>query len=460
MLIGVIAIETAPAATLLVLREYESEGPVTNHLLVLIGLNNIVCIIIFKIILSVFVSEAHSTLIPVLEVIVSIVIGVIIGIIISFIEKWLEKPVEILMLVIGGITLNIGIAYGVDQSIANYFPGVKFQISNLLANLFMGVALINSTTKGDTSFKALKNADLPIYAIFFVLAGASLHLHDFLESGFIIILFIILYVIGRSFGKIFGSLIGVKYAKLYPKLRNNLGFGLLTHAGVAIGLAYMIQDNLSGELGKTLSTVIFSAVVVFELTGPIFTRFAIIRSGEVKEISLSKKKYHTTKRSYQKVFVRLKHSLGFSKIKVLSKVGKIRCNDVMRSNVESILDSLPFDEVLKFASHCKYDQFPVVDNDHHFLGTISYSEIRDVLFDPEFAYLVIARDIMNEDPPIAYPNDSLKKLLVKFHTSEGDLDYLPVIDDHEPPHLIGMVTQKDVISAFRGIKQENEKKDF
>ncbi|MDH5682720.1 MAG: cation:proton antiporter, partial [Spirochaetota bacterium] len=165
ILLGIIAIATAPAATLLVLREYESEGPVTNHILVLIGLNNIVCILIFKIVFSGFISESQDFAKPMIEVIVSIGLGILVGLIISLVEKWLEKPVELLMLVLGGITINIGLAYLIHHSF-------NVQLSNLLANLFMGIALINSTTKGTASFKALKNADLPIYAIFFVLAGA------------------------------------------------------------------------------------------------------------------------------------------------------------------------------------------------------------------------------------------------------------------------------------------------
>ena len=445
ILLGIIAIATAPAATLLVLREYESEGPVTNHILVLIGLNNIICILFFKLVFSGFVSESHNFMLPLIEILVSIGLGILVGLLISLAEKWFDKPVELLMLVLGGITVNIGLAYLIQH-------GFNIELSTLLANLFMGIALINSTTKGNASFNAIRNADLPIYAIFFVLAGANLHIDTFLESGKIGFIVIMVYVAGRSFGKLFGTSFGVKFTNLQSKLKNNVGLGLLPQAGVAIGLATLLKDGLTKQdpqMAITLSTLILSAVIIFELVGPLFTRHAIIRAGEVKEISLSKKTINTAKKRYHRVLIRLRQSLGIPKWKNRHHKD-IRCKDVMRSSVEPILDSAPFDEVMQHASQSKYSQFQVVDDNNYFIGTITHNEIRDILLDPEFAHLIIARDILQEDPPVARPEDSLQRLLNLFHVLTEQPDYLPVIDDHDPPHLIGMVTQKDVIAAFSG----------
>lgn len=438
LILGAVAIATAPAATLLVLREYESQGPVTDYILVLVGLNNILCIVFFKFIFSstILVAPDYST--PFIEIGLSIGLGVLLGLILSFIEKWLEKPSETLMLVLGGVTFNIGIAY----IIGKVFPGIR--IETLLSNLFMGVAMINSSTKGSFSFKAVKNADLPLYAIFFILAGTKLHLNELLKGGALFFT----YTIGRMLGKYYGSLYGVKHFGLYEKLKNNLSLGLFPQAGVAIGLAILLKEN-DPLMGKTLATVILSSVMFYELIGPLLTKFSLVRAGEVKEISLSKKNYHKSKRNYQKVLIRLRNAIGFPKRKK-SESHVILCKDVMRSSVECIEDSAPFDEVLKFASHCKYDQFPVVDKDNHYLGSISYSEIRDILLDPQFTHLIIASDIMNEKEVIAKPDDNIKDLLFKFHSSGDDLDFLPVISDHDPPHLIGMVTQKDIIAAYHG----------
>ncbi len=445
ILFGVISIATAPAATLLVLREYESQGPLTNHILVLVGLNNIICIVVFKIMFSGFISEGHSFIMPILEVLASMLMGVIIGLIISFIEKSVEKPVELIMLATGGIAFNIGIAFIIEDII---------HISNILSILFMGITMVNSSTKGDSTFKALKEVDLPIYAIFFVLAGANLHIDEFLNGG---ILFIV-YVIGRAFGKIYGSFFGVKLSNMFKKLGNNIGYGLLPQAGVAIGLALIMKRD-DPYMGGIMSSVILSAVMVFELIGPLFTRLAVIRSGEVKEISLSKRLSHKAKYRYLRVLARLRHSLGIQKWKK-KRDKTILCKELMRSSVEAIHSDLAFDEVLKFASEYKYDQFPVIDEDNHFIGTISYQEIRDILLDIEFANLIIAQDMVDENPLVAYPSDSLKKLLMLFHDSKEELDYLPVIDEHKPPHLIGMVTQKDVIEVYRSLKDSNSLKEF
>ena len=446
LLLGIVAIATAPAATLLVLREYESEGPITNHLLVLIGLNNILCILAFKLVFSGLVSETPKFIQPLTEVMGSILLGIVTGLLLSFFEKWLEKPVEQFMLILGGICLNIGISFIMRE----WFTSIY--ISNLLANLFMGITMINSTTKGDSSFKALKNADMPIYALFFVLAGANLHIKEFLESGAVIIVFCTVYIIGRAAGKYFGTYYGILKTGLVAKLGKGMGLGLYPKAGVAIGLAILLKEGLMPQdpnMANSLSTVILSAVIVFELIGPIFTRYVISKGGEVKEISLSKKKYQSNKRRYLRVLARLRHSLGIPKWKEKFHHKDVTCEDVMRSSVEYIFEDMHFEEVISFASHCKYDHFPVVDRDHHFVGTISYSEIRDILFDDDFAELIIARDILNEDPHIARPGDSLKRLLILFHSSGDDIDFLPVVDDHDPPHLIGIVSQKDVIAAYQ-----------
>ncbi|HEO64500.1 MAG TPA: CBS domain-containing protein, partial [Spirochaetes bacterium] len=386
------------------------------------------------------VKENAHFLEPVIDVLSSIGLGIVVGLLLGFVEKWLEKSGELLLVVLSGIALNIGIAFLLDRH------GI-LHVDHLLANLFMGMTLINSSTKGEASFKAVKNVDLPIYVLFFVLAGANLHVNQLWTGG---ILFVI-YVIGRTAGKFMGSNIGVRFVGLTQKLGRNVGYGLLPQAGVAIGLAYILKSE-DPVMGDTLSIVILSSVMVFELVGPLFTRHAIVKGGEVKEISLSKRLSQSKRRSYHRVLVRLRRSLGFPRSK-RAREKKITCNDLLRSSVETIPENMPFDEVLKFASHCKYDHFPVINDDHLLVGTISYAEIRDYLLDPEFSHLVIASDIMRENPPTAYPQDSLQKLLILFHASNDDLDYLPVIDDQDMPHIIGMVTQKDVISAFRKLNK-------
>ncbi len=448
ILIGIIAIETAPAATLLVIREYESEGPLTHHVIAMIGLNSIVCLILFRVVMSGYISGTY--LLPIGEILLSAGIGFVMGLLMSLTEKWLEKSPELLMLVIGGITLTMGVTYGVETLIKTSYV-ISFHLSNLISCLFMGIVLINSTTKGDASFRALKNADLPVYALFFVLAGANLHLDILISSGLIFIFIVLIYVLGRSSGKILGSIIAVRVVNLFGKLKSLLGFALLTHAGVAIGLAYVLKSSL-GEDGLVMSNIIFSAVMLFEIMGPLFTKYALTKSGEVKEISLSANRFFITKRRYQKVIIRLQHSLGIQKWR-MKHHKEILCRDVMRTSVEAILDTVPFDEVLQFAAECKYDHFPVINKDHEFVGSISYSEIRDILLDEEFVYLIIARDIMKEYSLVTKPDDTLETVLNKFHTSGEDLDYIPVIDHDDPPHLIGMVTQKDVISAFRRAKR-------
>ncbi len=440
ILLGVIATSTGPSAVLLVLREYESVGPITRYILVLLALNDIIAILLFKLITSSFIMQHRQFYHPFIDIILSVSIGVGMGILLSYIEKWLNKHGEVLMLVMGGITLNIGIAYLIGKA----FPTIY--LSNLLINLFMGITLINSTTKDDFSFKALKNVDLPIYAVFFVIAGASLHVDQLFKGGILIVI----YIIGRSFGTIYGAYFGVRFTNLFKELGNNIGLGLIPQAGVTIGLALILKREDS-TMGETLSTIILASVVVFEVVGPLFTRYAIIRGGEVREIVISKNNNIYFMKRFQEIFNGFKERVGIkSRQDNISQ--NISCRDLMRRNVDYVKENLTLDGIIQFASECHYDQFYVVNRDHVFIGSISHKMIRDIILDKEFAQLIIASDIMKENPLVAYPDDDLETLMSRFHNLDEYLDYLPVVDRDYPPYLIGMVNQKDVISAYRGIK--------
>ena len=169
--LAVLAIATAPAATLLVLREYDSEGVVTNSLLILTGLNNFLCLMVFSLCLPLFISPGPGVtptpvsvvfLLSMGKVFAALLLGCVLGFLLSLFAKHISKSVERIVMTLAVIVLGIGLAQ-------------LLTVSPLLVNLIVGVTVINLAQKGNILFEELEKIDLPIYAAFFALSGANLH---------------------------------------------------------------------------------------------------------------------------------------------------------------------------------------------------------------------------------------------------------------------------------------------
>ncbi len=125
----------------------------------------------------------------------------------------------------------------------------------------------------------------------------------------------------------------------------------------------------------------------------------------------------------------------------------------MRKNIETIHDAAPFQEVLRLIAHSPYDRFPVVNGQDQFIGVIDYSDIRDMLFDPMLMRVVVAGDLAKAAPLRVRPTQTLGDVLTLFRAHQN-ISYLPVVDEQEPDRLLGMVSQNDVLAAFRQLRQD------
>ncbi|MBW2553824.1 MAG: cation:proton antiporter [Deltaproteobacteria bacterium] len=441
--LGILAIATAPAATLLVLREYDSEGVVTNSLLILTGLNNFICLTLFTICFPTVIALSHgessSTFILTLfsslgSMLVSLAAGFILGFLLSVFEKRITKANELIVLTVGTIILGIGLAQ-------------MLNVSPLLVNLVMGATVINIAKKGKMLFEELKRIDLPIYAAFFALSGASLHWDLLSVVGGVGVL----YVAGRVAGKVLGVFYGAVQARASQSLKRYGGCGLLAQAGVALGLALLIEDR-DQKLGEVVSTTIFSTVIVFEILGPLAVRWSIVKSGEVKVIKLIHRDEGTPFRdTFREIILRLRHSLGIPVWKSKQFTGEVLVEHVMRTHVEVIHEETHLDQILKVIEHSRYNLFPVVNEIGEFTGMISFQDIRDVLYDGIMKDLVIAKDVANPAGPFIHSKATINEALDLFELEKTDL--LPVIDDRETKHLMGILTQRDVLAVFKGKKR-------
>ncbi len=267
-LLGSISIATAPGVTLLVIREYRTRGPLTDTLLAVVALNNIICLVVFKIVFSL---ESLSTGIPWNEMLYgmgkefigALFLGAIIGAVITFWEQRIDDLSELLLVIIGGLLLGIGGAKTIG-------------ISPLMVCLIIGAVTNNLSMMHRLVYAELRQTEMPFYIAFFVLSGASLHVGSLGHLG----LLGAAYLVARPLGKYAGSLIaGTKY-RAEPQVTRNLGMGLLPQAGVAIGMALTVTEA-NEAMGHVVSTVILSSVVIYESVGPFLTKLGLQRAKEI-----------------------------------------------------------------------------------------------------------------------------------------------------------------------------------
>ena len=268
VLLGAISMATAPGVTLLVIREYFTRGPLTDTLLAVVALNNVISIIVFHIFFALFATAhgeplAGAILVVLKEVFGAIAIGAVIGVLITFWEQKIDDLSELLLVIIGGLLLGIGLA----QTIG---------ISYLLVCLIIGAITNNLSMMHRIVYAELRQTEMPFYIAFFVLSGASLHLGSLAELG----LLGVAYLVARPLGKALGVRLAAAKWPIGEPVKRNLGLALLPQAGVAIGLVLIVADHYP-KLGEMMAAVILSSVIVYEGIGPFFTKFALGRAGEI-----------------------------------------------------------------------------------------------------------------------------------------------------------------------------------
>ncbi len=431
---GAISIATAPAATLMVIREYEAEGPVTSTVLTLVSLNNLMSVFIFSIAAQLLVSPDGSLSKILYSLFMPLLLGGVCGFIMSLWAQRMELPSEHKILLLGGVTATAVISRALG-------------LEPLLSCLALGTILADSSPRWHRLLKSLNEVDYPLYVIFFVLAGANLHIETLAHIG----LLGIVYVFARLCGKLAGSSLGAKWGRFGQREQSWVGMTLLAQAGMAIGLAATLA-GIWPTGGKLVETIILGSVVIFELIGPIAVRCGLVKAGEVPLLSLLRKRAPQSGiEGLHDVANHFRKNLGLPAGRKLDDPGDILVRHVMRHNVETIHHGTPFQELLRVIAHSRYDRFPVVDDDQNFIGIINYTEIRNLLFDQSLSDLLVARDLVSSNPHSIPPDTPLREAL-KTLKKKRNISYFPVIDPDEPKKILGILSQNDVLAAFRKLK--------
>jgi Kef-type K+ transport system membrane component KefB len=270
LLLGAIATATAPASTMMTIRQYHAEGKFITILLQIVAFDDVVCLFVYSV-ASVYVSMNNKESFNVLEIILPIiynigalVIGFLCGVLLSkLITPGRSKDNRLI--------LTVMLIFGITGCCA------IVNISPLLSCMVFSAVYVN-LTKDKKLYKQLNQFTPPILSIFFIASGMSLDITSFKGLGLIGAFYFIIRIIGKYLGAYAGCLIN----HMDKKIKNYLGLALIPQAGVAIGLAFLGQRVLPEELGNTLLTIILSSSVLYELVGPICAKIAIIKSGSAK----------------------------------------------------------------------------------------------------------------------------------------------------------------------------------
>lgn len=277
--LGAIATATAPAATLMVVRQYKARGKMTNTLLSVVAMDDAIGLAVFSISLAIaqsLTSGAVPTvnnmlLQPLIEIVLSLLIGFAIGAIASICIRFFKSRANRLCITIASVLLGVALSN-------------MLGLSSLLLCMSIGAAVVNLRSDAETILEGAERWTTPLFMLFFVISGAELDLTVLTSVG----LLGLIYIVSRSIGKYLGAYLGARIVKSEPSIQRYLGLTLLPQAGVAIGMAQIVMSKLP-EYGAQIRAVVLCATLIYELVGPVLTRIALVKSGEIENMPKQKK---------------------------------------------------------------------------------------------------------------------------------------------------------------------------
>ena len=267
-----IAAATAPAATIMVIRQYKAKGPVTETLLSVVALDDAAALMLFGIAVAVAgmlnssanVSVVSMIFSPIVEIIGALGIGAVLGMLLTYFVRFFKKDGNRLSLAVGFVFAGIGIADALG-------------ISSLLLCMALGAVFVNFSKQSLPVMKVVDAVTPPIFMLFFVASGAALELSVLPTLGIVGVI----YVVFRIVGKVLGTYAGAAICKCDKKIKKYLGYALLPQAGVAIGLS-LAATTVVPEYGQTIRAVVLCATFIYELIGPAVTKIALKKAGEIQ----------------------------------------------------------------------------------------------------------------------------------------------------------------------------------
>ena len=281
--LGAIATATAPAATLMVVRQYKAKGPLTDLLLPIVALDDAVGLVVFAVSFGIAKAmhvgsfDLVSILVnPIVEIVLSLGLGALLGTILTKIEKLFNSNTNRLNMTIAFVFLTVSLA-----KLEFQIGPVTVGFSSLLVCMMLGTMFCNLCPLSDELMGKADRWTSPLFALFFVLSGAELELDVF--ANLMIVLLGLLYVVARSAGKYLGAYLSARALGCSRSVYHNLGITLLPQAGVALGMCVTAREL--GEAGELICNITLFAILIYELVGPMLTKQALQRAGDIQPMS-------------------------------------------------------------------------------------------------------------------------------------------------------------------------------
>ncbi|MBQ8718384.1 MAG: cation:proton antiporter [Clostridia bacterium] len=288
IILGAIATATAPAATLMVVKQYKARGPLTDILLPVVALDDAVGLVAFAVSFGIARAlqsgkvDLISMLVePLIEVVGSLILGALLGALFTWVESFFQSNSKRLCLSLTFVLMSVSLSM-----LKFEIGGVHVGFSSLLVCMMLGTVFCNICKHADELMEKTDKWTMPIYILFFVLSGAELEL-SVLTNG-IVVLIGIVYILFRSLGKYIGAFSSAKMSGCNEKIVKYLGVTLLPQAGVALGMSITVKEIMGAAEGSLVRNIILFSVLIYELVGPMLTKIALTKAGDI----VSKEEYH------------------------------------------------------------------------------------------------------------------------------------------------------------------------
>ena len=276
-----VATATAPAATLMVVKQYKAKGPVTDVLLPVVALDDAVGLVVFAISFGIArsmgtagVSPLAIILEPLIEIVLSLLLGFVMGLLFTLCEKYFHSRSKRMAVSVTFVMMTVAIS-----SLKFEVGGIHIAFSSLLACMMLGTVFCNICEVSEELMDRADRWTTPVLILFFVISGAELDLSVFAQWTVVVVG--IVYIFARSLGKYYGANISARMTKSDPNIVKYLGITLLPQAGVALGMA--IKAIELGPDGAIVRNITLFAVLIYEIVGPFLTKIALTKAGDIKE---------------------------------------------------------------------------------------------------------------------------------------------------------------------------------
>ncbi len=429
ILFGALALATAPATTVLVFKENQSEGPITRYANTLVAMNNVVAIVLFELLLVLILAVHGRSDVPVLvglarltlDLFGSIASGILAGLSVTLGCAFLTRG-RWLVLLVAVCTAMLGLCQ-------------LFELPYLFTFLVMGTTVANTSSRAKDIVAQLDQLTGLLCVVFFVIHGMDMDLRALLAAGVIGLGYVLL----RSAGKYFGIYLTATHHE-GEGVKQWLGATLLSQAGAAIALAVIAAERYP-ELGTHLQDIILGTVIVFEIGGPILIRQAVMRTGEVPLDVAIHHSDTTLIEELKSLYHRLMIAFGFEAWHSRA-LESITIDELMRRDVRGIPASATYQRVVDFIERSHDNMLPVIGDDGAVVGMIRYGDLRDEHFDPGLGALVRAADLALTSFPLLYPDAAATDAWREF--KQNSADCLPVVSRERPHRLLGIVRRRDL----------------